>query len=381
MTTEIDQQIPDGEEEYNPLFEFYRAPSITAPGSTNVTPGFDVDAVTYGSRAFEKYNIDFYRTNGTKIKRLSTGGGFLYLSYKTPNNLIPMGTQFYFKIQYKGVPFYSHWATSRTYTMASAVPARITSPSGGVVKVPRPRVTGTGAPGASIKLMQANVGTVDFGTTEVDGNRNWVVSELKASLPQADLFQLVASQVLNGQQVYSNTVSFTVLFKPVIESVTVSEGIPTVRGCGCLAGARLEIWLASLVGGVQLQTTVGEDGCWSVSSSRAWAAGRHTITARQFGPNSGLSSDLSDPYTFTVNAVQPTITPPSSGVVWVPRPRVTGTGQPGSVVSLYLANSGHVLYGRVTMGAEPTWVVEALREDLPMADPFNLVAGQMLNCE
>ncbi|NWD78643.1 hypothetical protein HX890_31495 [Pseudomonas gingeri] len=188
-------------------------------------------------------------------------------------------------------------------------PPSITNPV--IVKTALPTLDGTGVFGATVNLYASGVGSIVLATADVLSDNTWT-AQLTEPLWMADPFSMTARQTLNNMTSdWATTIDFAVLFKPIITTITVpADGKPTVSGTGGLEGATIDIRFQGGAGGTQLTTSVEPDGSWSVSAETAWAAGTHSITAKQIGPVSGQSSDWSDHHTFTIKPPKPAITPP-----------------------------------------------------------------------
>ncbi|MFJ2539993.1 hypothetical protein [Pseudomonas sp. NPDC087614] len=192
--------------------------------------------------------------------------------------------------------FSSDKSKSISVTMRFEVDFRspmITNPK--VVHTPLPRISGKGYPDALVKLYEYDQRDLVIGTAPVDEDGNWTAT-LTKPLSMTESYSMTALQVYEGVPsrwaVYTN---FAALFAPQIVGVIVyPHRKVSVSGEGGLKNATLEIWLEDKNKGVQLTTTVWQDGNWSVSSGEAWPPGKHLITAKQVGPVSGQSSAWSD---------------------------------------------------------------------------------------
>lgn len=136
---------------------------------------------------------------------------------------------------------------------------------------------------------------------------------------------------------------------------------PTITGTG-EAGATVEVTVDGAVIG---QAPVGNDGTWSLpwpSSQPPLAPGAHTVSATQ--SLDGLTSEESNENTFHV-AIPPVITSPADGSTTTDTtPTITGTGQPGATVEVFV--DGQDL-GPATVDDNGNW-------SLPVTSP--LAPGQ-----
>jgi hypothetical protein len=174
-----------------------------------------------------------------------------------------------------------------------------------VVREPRHGASGHGTVGATVTLYHQNLGTQPLGTAVVMANTEWRIVPLAVDLWQADPFNYHAIQHLSGiASDWSDVVPVTVLFKPVIESVTVNGLRPTVRGSNGFKGSGLDIYLRG--GGLQLRTTVRDDGTWEVAATTDWEPyGKYVIMAKQIAPISKAESDWSLTMEFAIGNPKP----------------------------------------------------------------------------
>ena len=185
-------------------------------------------------------------------------------------------------------------------------PPMITNPQ--VVQTPLPRISGTGYPGALLKLYEYDQRELVIGTATVD-NDGWWTAPLTKPLSMTENFSMTALQFYEGiPSRWAVYTSFAVLFAPQIIGVSVySTRKLSVHGEGGLKDATLEIWLQDKSKGIQLTTTVWKDGTWLAMSGEAWSPGQHLIVAKQVGPVSGQSSAWSDTKVVSVKPPTPQI--------------------------------------------------------------------------
>ncbi|KAF2390533.1 hypothetical protein FX983_04994 [Pseudomonas frederiksbergensis] len=219
-----------------------------------------------------------------------------------------------------------------------------------VIRVPRHAVTGTGLRGARVTLYHQNQGTSPLGSVDVLNDQTWNIpaSALDRNFWMADPFNLMAIQRLGtAVSEWSDVVGVPVIFKPIIDGVTVNGLKPTVRGSGGLKGAALQIWISGGQGGVQLTTTVRDNGTWEVAATVDWAVKTHTITARQITPVSKIESDWSDTLSFTIadpKPPKPAITPIAEPIEGQRALTITGVAA-GTVTLTMLTEAGGTVAG------------------------------------
>jgi hypothetical protein len=176
-----------------------------------------------------------------------------------------------------------YWSDNVRITVAATKPV-ITEPAEFSVTNRRPLIAGRGIPGATIKLYQANSGTVLFGTAIVDASGTWKI------VPVVDLYvgplQLVVSQTISNAEYWSDNLRITVIvYKvPVITSpedgAIVKTDKPMIHGAG-LAGATVRLYQANVGDTVFGTAIVGLNGNWSVSPTVAFPKGQFSLTANQ----------------------------------------------------------------------------------------------------
>ena len=365
---------------------FWPAPTVSQPkqGDT-VQRGFLIkaDAWIVSGPLFpiEKWNvfISFPGQNRARhykppfSKYFSFGIWYSQLEFRVPVNAVPKTDNFYLELEYQaGAYSDSRWV--RNLKLQGLPKPTITNP--GTVWVARPTISGTGVAGSTVKLYQANAGTILFATTPVQSNGTWRVT-LAQPLWMADPFQMTASQTLNGETSdWANSVGFAVLFKPVITLVTVSAYYkPVISGTGGLAGATLQVFAVERPVEFMLSTTVRSDGSWSVVANSAWAVGTYRFIARQLGPVSRENSDWSVAKELTIKPAPPVVNNP--GFVKTARLTISGKGAPFATVRLYQHNVPSNLLAATSVAHNGDWSV-TLTRDLWMADPFSIHSNQTL---
>lgn len=185
-------------------------------------------------------------------------------------------------------------------------PPIITNPR--VVHTSLPKISGIGYRGALVELYEYDQREWVIGTGAVGEDGTWTVP-LTKPLSMTESFAMTALQIYEGVPsrwaVYTH---FAVLFAPqIIQASVYSNRKISVSGGGGLKDATLEIWLDDKSKGIQLTTTVWQDGAWLAISAEAWPPGKHLITAKQIGPVSGQSSAWSPTNVVSVKPPTPQI--------------------------------------------------------------------------
>lgn len=312
----------------------FTKPTITSPQlSSTVSPGFLIEAyappMTIVNWRLE-IMIPGYKFEFTPNWTLFPPRAW----FEVPKDLIPPGG-FWFQIDYN-YGAWSPWAQSGDMVMSApaTVPApRITLPPPGVIGLPRPLVSGRGAPFANIKLYLAGSGIVEYGSATVDSNGRWETT-LKEDLPMADPFSMIAGQSFEGTYLWSDQVNYVVLFPPVIHSATAEGNKPIVTGTGGFSGAKLEI--GEVGGSVFMSDTVRSDGSWTVAAQEPWVVpGTYRLQARQVGPVTSQPSSWRVGPSVEIKPLKPPppdITYPNAGSTHPAFVRVAGTCEAGARV-------------------------------------------------
>ncbi|GAA1777983.1 hypothetical protein GCM10009768_03240 [Leucobacter iarius] len=233
---------------------------------------------------------------------------------------------------------------SGSFEVKASASVAVTGPSGTVAGY-RPTITGTGEPGASVTV-KTDTGT-NLGTVTVGADGKWsLVPVTNLSVGNRTV---TATQNANGVETTA-TGSFEVKTPeaPVIGGPTGTIGNvrPTITGTG-EPGAKIRVrldngaWYSSWI-------TVGADGKWSVPVPKDLAEGAHGIDAEQ---QVNGHSRMANPKKFRI-AVKVAVTGPS-GTVTEARPKITGTGEPGSTITV--KDEKGVVLGTATVGDGGDW--------------------------
>ncbi|GAB3573396.1 hypothetical protein GCM10027406_01770 [Leifsonia lichenia] len=225
---------------------------------------------------------------------------------------------------------------SVSFTVAAAAhvaqPLTLTSPAiGDVVAVSKPEFSGTGEPGATIRV-KGSSGRV-LASATVDAAGNWsVTSEIELG---NDHYVGTVSQVVPGGDTTSVALSYTVkvvaakgfeVTSPAIGAVLATD-TPVFAGVGT-PGATVEIRGSS--GRVLASTTIDADGNWSATSQVQLSSGRYVGYATQAHSTGSSAANLD----YTI-AQALTVTSPGAGEsIAGPRPVYSGTAHPGATIEI-----------------------------------------------
>lgn len=371
----------DNESAIGPLFIHWKKPNIIYPPNDSIVPYrfvFTARAATVGVPIHAwKVQMEYTNSAGKKVTvqlnhTFELGWFGAWMSEMKCVVEFPPGitTLNWVRAEYHaGIS--SRWGYAERLKKRVLLAPVITQPSTSWTAFPR--FSGTGEEGATVSLISNVIN--DFGKAVVK-NKQWAFTSTVA-WPMTEVITLKAFQNLDFQgSGPSEPVSFSLLFPPQILYVSVPlSGMPTVSGNGGLAGLTTEVFLADFTGGVQLATTVLENGSWSVSAQRAWPAGHYTIKARQRSTLTSAVSDWSLERSFSVGPSRPGLHNP--GFVKVARPLLSGTGANGATIKVYQnADYGRVIASAVVANGQ--WSTTPT-QDLTSGDPTTLVAEQWLN--
>jgi uncharacterized repeat protein (TIGR01451 family) len=227
----------------------------------------------------------------------------------------------------------------------------ITAPAtGDTTNNPRPTITGTAAPGASITVI------VDDGapaTVIADGQGNW------SYIPDNDLGEgphTVRATTADGagNVANDNTLFIVDTTPPPIAIVTPANGAttedqrPTITGTTEPGGT-----VVITIDDMEVATVVADGaGIWTYTPAAPLTPGMHTVvvTTRD---NAGNASMATTTFTVPARPVLVVITPQPGDDVNNP-PTVTGTGAPGSTI-IILVDGEEV--GRGVVGPDGAWTV------------------------
>ncbi|WP_282358805.1 hypothetical protein [Pseudomonas sp. PS01303] len=365
----VDELIPKKEDEVQ-----YAPPTITSPPPSimGVLPGARISANFFSASLIDRWSVEVWIKD--KKIHLFEGPSWDTFSYRLPKSLIPTGTMFYFKVDYRMLGIWSKWAWSGDKLMVDERPV-IMYPAAGSVVTENTSVSGTAYPGATVNLYQANVGDRIFGTAIADSNGHWVITPSIAFF--SGHFSLTANQTFD-RAVYdwATPVTFIVMSKPTISvpaTGAVVSSHPVVAGRG-IPDAIIELYQANSGTVLFGSARVNSAGYWEVIPDKPLFFGDFNLTVIQ--KINGVESEWADPVNFHVLG-KPVITRPTAGDFVTGKPVVAGTAYPGAKIELYQANSGTVLFGTAITNSTGQWEVIP---STPFFDgDFNLTVIQKIN--
>jgi len=328
------------------------SPDIYEPKSGAILPGFMVKA-----------NIDVLNPSKWQLK-IMEGDKQLYFveesagqwfNHYVPEEAVNPGSNFVVHVHYFLTLAWSQWASVSNLVMGISKPV-ITEPVESANTNSRPRVSGRGYPGATVKLYHAGYGTILYGEVVVEGNGTWETVPF-GNFPEG-AFELTANQTYNNvdsewaDSVNIFTLSAPTILFPVDGSETTIR--PRVSGRG-YPGATVKLHHAGYGAILYGTAVVDENGHWETIPVVNFPEGVFELTARQAYNN--FDSEWSYSAEFLVKALSPpTILSPANGsVVTTNRPSILGRGFPGALVKLYQANVGNTVFGSTYVLPSGLW--------------------------
>ena len=229
------------------------------------------------------------------------------------------------------------------FTIDSVAPVApvITAPAdGSVTNDATPVLTGTAEPGTTVDVTITNPDgstTVIEDVPVVDGA--WAVTSPELA-DGAHTVTATSTDDAGNASPASAPVTFEVdTVEPAAPAITsptdgqtIGDTTPLIQGTG-EPGATVTV----VIDGEEVGTALVDDGgAWQFPTTEPLADGDHTVSATQTDPAGNVSSP-SDEVTFTVDSTIPAvdITSPAEGALTNdPTPEISGTGEPGSTVTV-----------------------------------------------
>ena len=269
----------------NPLRNevLWDGPNILQPKPGTLSPGFSIVGGT-GIAHPDEWELEIL-VGPNVILRYRGQYGRVF-SYDVPANLLPLGTPFYFRLDYYIFPLWSRWTYSGDLQITPFGDPQILDPvDHDFVTTDTPEVSGTGHKGANVVVKDVGNTTV-FGTATVDSDGNW-----KTKLHPVPSFPLAvyAKQTLR-QDVsdWSNIVhinrSYPELKRPVISKPTQGAKIRwnelEISGGNCSEGAKVTLYRSGSGVVDHGSAKVGPDGTWTIKPVQLYL-GPYLLTVQQ----------------------------------------------------------------------------------------------------
>ncbi|MBM7119394.1 adventurous gliding motility protein AgmC [Archangium primigenium] len=228
-------------------------------------------------------------------------------------------------------------------SIAPPAPVVVTPANGSYVTTVRPVITGTAEANSTVTVYID--GAAQPTTVTADASGNWTFT------PSADLTQgshtvkVTSRDAAGNVSVDSNTNTFIidsiappapVVVAPANGSYVTTTLRPVITGTA-EANSRVTVY----IDGVAQPTTVTADasGNWSFTPSADLTQGSHTVkaTSRDAAGNVSVDSNTNTFIIDTIAPLAPVVVAPADGsYATTPRPVITGTGEPGSTVTVYI---------------------------------------------
>lgn len=254
-------------------------------------------------------------------------------------------------------------ALSCTLTNTALTAPVISAPSG-ITVGPLPAITGTGTAGAAIAVADLPAGTSCTTTVAADGTWSCTPS---TALP-SNSYTVTATQTLSPTvSPASASVSFTVDADPPaapvitspVDGSTIPGPISTISGTG-EAGATITNLTnnGTAVSCLTAAITVASNGTWTCTLLAAISQpGTYTLSATQTDSVGNVS--VAGTTTFTIPKpppAAPVITSPLDGSTVASVQAISGTGEPGATIAVYVDGSVVTCFNApVTVGAGGAW--------------------------
>ena len=326
----------------------YDAPTVTVTGpgvNESLTPG---DSVTVDEPLVGSVTVTMNDVSETVAADGTSASGSLTMLSLDVNLLNGLGDA-----DLDLLPL-SVSATAPTDGVECVLPApRIAAPTDGAsTSDTTPPVSGTAEPGATVHLTLTPAGgsasTVDV---TADGSGDWTHTP-SSPLAYGD-YDAVATQTVDGTtSAQSNNPAFSVVLgAPAIpapaDGSSAIDTTPTISGTA-EPGATVHL---TVDGGAPVDRAADPTtGAWSYTPPAPLAPGDHTLSATQTA--GGTTSAASATSTFGIVA-GPTITTPGNGSSTADAtPTISGTGEAGAEMSVYLDGT---YIGAATVGTGGTW--------------------------
>ncbi len=248
---------------------------------------------------------------------------------------------------------------SQTWTVDLTPPALpvVTSPAAGSSTADStPPITGTGAPGSVVTVI---IDGVTVGTAVVNSVGQWSLLLPTALSDGSHSVTAFAKDDAGNLSLSSPKVTFTVdtraplppLVTSPVAGSTLTTASPVYAGIA-EANAQVQVQVDGVVVGT---VTASSTGQWSLPSPAPLTDGAHSVRATAIDAV-GNTSATSQPVPFTVDTTAPAtpvVTTPVSGTSTSnPRPPLGGTGEPGSIITVFIDGTA---VGTTAVGSTGTW--------------------------
>ncbi|MEU6134591.1 Ig-like domain-containing protein [Nocardioides sp. NPDC047086] len=251
-------------------------------------------------------------------------------------------------------------ADSNTFTIDTAAPEApvIESPAdGSTISDSTPAITGTGEPGATVEVSMD--GAV-IGTATVDADGSWSLpttdaladGEHTVSAVQTDAAGNVSPADSNTFTIDSSAPDAPTITGPA-DGSTIGPDVQTVTGT-----AEPNATVRVRVDGQDYETQANADGAWTIDTGTPFTEGEHTATAVQVDAADNESPATTSTFTVDASEDAPVITGPESGTTTDDNtPTISGTGTPGTLITVYDQNDDVI--GTARVDDTGSWTMDA----------------------
>lgn len=257
--------------------------------------------------------------------------------------------------------------------------AALQTPGAGSTATQYPLFSGTGIPGAQVRIAQShNPGNI-LATTRVDARGKWQVLSEKV-LPTGR-YSVSTQQVLDGRvSSWGPNISFGIekanLTPPLIETPAINQptGQYPILSGQALPGATVTIARAYAPHDILATTTADGYGKWAALPSKPLPEGKFGIGVRQHLADQRSSWTASHFFQVTAQLAPPVIASPRAGEQTSTHPWVSGTALPGAHIAVHKRNQPEMSLGETVVDRHGNWSVQ-LNGPLPVGN-FTLSAVQ-----
>lgn len=271
-------------------------------------------------------------------------------------------------------------ALSVSQASAPAAPV-IETPTQSSLNGRYPLLSGTGAPGATVQVMQSSQINRVVVSTVVGANGRWAARSALELAPGS--FSMAGRQTLGGQtSAWGLTRVFTVVdapVAPVIENPLQSSQsgrYPLLSGTG-IPGATVQVMQSSQINKVLVSTTVDAHRQWTGRSALELAPGSFSMAGRQTLDGKTSAWGLTRVFTVVDAPTAPVIASPLQGSLNGRYPLLSGTGIPGATVQVMQSGQINNVLVSATVDAQGQWTGRSALELAP--GPFSMAGRQLLD--
>ncbi|MFV3328552.1 hypothetical protein ACNFG0_19060 [Pseudomonas sp. NY15372] len=235
-----------------------------------------------------------------------------------------------------------------------------------------PMFTGTGIPGAQVRVAQSSNPQNILATTHVDARGEWRVLAEK-ELP-VGRYSVSTMQFVDGKRSsWGANIRFVVeqakLTQPVIETPVanlLTGQHPIVSG-NAIPGATVRIVRSHAPGHVLGEVRADGHGHWSLLLSKPLPEGAYSVAARQWFNGQWSSWSLDRAFQVTTEVAPPVIEEPAVGALVTTSPLISGTALPGARIAVHRSHNPGTSLGFTQADGHGNWSIR-LKGPLPIGN-------------